>query len=415
MRKWAVLIAAILLAVWLLMWFGATVMNRVHADDAERTWPLGLGRLADVRKRYPDAPTSASAYRLIELSKKMGIDMAPRGEERSVDVSASSNMQLRSTLANYVRTEIQKTTPDIAAPAPVIADYLAAHAGDLALIRALLLEGDEEVAWAVRYPGPRSPVPNLLGHMVLHRALLSNALDRARRGDHGAWEDARAVVVLSRGLWKRPELISGLIALAMDRSVNAAARKFPLPAPPWFAEFQKFDYTRAAMAARQAETSAISDAVYAETSVDDPLDQGHRRMINTLLSPLTRLATNDAIEADRRTAIEVAASRACDIDSRELTRRRRESLAWWNFPGRSFSQANLDAVWQRVLRFRAEREATERALRLRAGEPPLTKSDCSDGNWIYSGNGFRFSKQLATPQVPSSAIPVEFSLKSPAT
>ncbi len=408
MRKWLVAIVAILVAVWLLMWFGATVMNRVYAEDAERAWPLGLGPLADVRKRYPDAPTSASAYKLIELSKKMGIDIAPRGEERSLDISESSNMQLRMTLTNYVHAEIQKPTPDIAAPPPVIADYLAAHAGDLAFIRAVLLEGDEEVAWAMRYPGPRSPLPNLLGHIVLHRALLANALDRTRRGDHGAWEDARAVVVLSRGLWKRPELVSGLIALAMDRSVNAAARKFPLPAPAWFAEFQKFDYTRAAMAARQAETSAISDAVYAETSVDDPLDQGHRRMINTFLAPVTRLATNDAIEGDRRTAIEVAASRKCAVDSRELTRRRLQSLAWWNFPVRRISQGNLDSVWQRVSRFRAEREATDRALRLRAGEAPLPKSDCSDGSWIYSGNGFRFSKELAAPQVPGTAIPLEF-------
>ncbi len=405
MRKLLAVVVVVVVAVWLIMWIGAAVMGRIYTTDAGRGWPLGLGTLNDVAKRYPPAPATPAAYRLTELAAKLGINIAPRGDAPP-DISPRSNLKLREAISVFLRSQIQKTTPEIDAVAEPLADYLAAHSGDLAQIRSVLL-GEEEVAWAVDFPSRRAPVPNLLGHMLLHRVLLVNALDRARRGEAGAWDDARAAAALSRGLWKRPELISSLIALAIDRSVNAVARKLPLPPPPWFAEFQRFDSRRAALAARQAETSMLAAYIAAETTIDEE-PRGLRRVVDTVMSPYTRMCTADALEADREMAIEVATTEACAIEPRSLARRRRAKLAWWNYPGRQVTSPNVDSVWQRLARFRAEREATERALRLRAGLPPLETSSCSDGKWVYFANGFRFSKPVPGGS-GSSVVPLEFS------
>jgi hypothetical protein len=407
-RKWLVFLGVILIAVWLVMWIGAGVMARLYTTDTERVWPRGLGTLADARKRYPPAPVSPAGYELAGEAAKVGIDIAPRNEPRPPELSPRSNLQVRSALTKYLNSEIQKTTPEIDAPPAELADYLAANAGHLASIRAILL-GDEEVAWSVEFGSRRAPLPNLGGHMFLSRALLSNALDRARRGEAGAWDDARAATALSRGLWQRPELISALIALAIDRNVNAVARKLPLPVPAWFAEFQKFDYTAAMIASRQAEAWAISEAIHAETSADDYAGPGHRRAIDTILSPYTRLCTADSLDADRRVAIAVAETRTCDVNQWAFFRQKRELLAWWNAPGRRISTANLDAAWQRLFRFRAELEATDRALRLRAGQPRIETSGCSDGRWNYTENGFRFSREISSP-APAAPMPLEFQL-----
>jgi hypothetical protein len=405
-RKWLVIVGAILIGTWLILWIGAGVMSRLYTTDTERAWPLRLGTLAEARKRYPAAPASASAYTLSEQAAKLGVNISPRNQPEPPDLTPQSDMQLRRALGDYVTAQIQKTSAAIDAPPQPVADYLAAHAGDLASIRSLLL-GGEEVAWSVDFGARTAPMPNFFGHMFLTRVLTSNALDRARRGEAEAWDDARAAVSLSRSLWKRPELISGMIALAIDRNVNAIARKLPLPAPAWFEEFQEFDYTRAMLATRQAESWVISEAIHAEITADDSAGEGARRLVDTVTSPYTRLCTADSLEADRRTAVAVAASKACDINLWIFARRKRELLAWWNIPGRRIATPNLDSVWQRLFRFRAELEATDRELRFRAGEPPLPQSSCSDGRWIYSANGFRFSKAMQ-PLPGRSHVPLEF-------
>ena len=405
MKKWLLFVGAALVAVWVLMWFGATAMNQIYSTDAERVWPMGLGTLDDARKRYPAAPASAAAFALIDATAKVGIDIAPRTDRTRSQVRG--NARLRETITTYLMRETRKPSPHIDSPPDELADYLAAHAGDLATIRSIIL-GEEPVAWALDRESPQQPIPNLLGHMVLTRLLAVNALDRARRNEPAAWEDLRAAVGLSRELWKRPEMICALIALAIDRNVSAAARKMPLPAPPWFEEFRKFDYRRAMMAARQAETSSIAESIYAETSVDLQR-RGMHRAVDTVMAPYTRLCTADSLEADRETALMVASTSACGVDPRQVWRRRRDTLAWWNYPGRRVVTANLDSVWQRLHRFRAELEGTERALRLRAGAPPLPDSSCSDGKWIYSEDGFRFSKEIPMPG-PAPGVPLEFAL-----
>ena len=53
-------------------------------------------------------------------------------------------------------------------------------------------------------------------------------------------------------------------------------------------------------------------------------------------------------------------------------------------------------VWRRAFRYRAEREATANALRVREGKPIETASRCSDGGWSFDGTTLRFRREIAT-------------------
>jgi hypothetical protein len=175
---------------------------------------------------------------------------------------------------------------------------------------------------------------------------------------------------------------------------------------------QRFDYRRAALAAHQAEAWMRAQSIRDEVSVDedfsDPASGAARRIRDTVLAPYTRLCIVDEADRWRRLAVEIATRTECDLDTREIARRRRQAIPWWNLPAREMPVPNLAGMWQRLLRFRAEIEGTERALELRAGRPPRRDSACSDGHWEYSAGGVRFSKRLAAPDVPAASIPVEF-------
>lgn len=408
MRKFGVFVVLALAAAWLLMWAGAAMMSRTNMAAADHAWPLGLGTVSQVPQRYPTVAMNDAGLELTQLTAALPLEIAPRFAQGRVSPRRPID-RMRQITSDYVLSQTSKTDPSIDAPPPELAEYLAAHAGDLAAISALLR--NEKIVWPQSLvAGLEGSIPNLLGHMSLARILHARALDRARAGDRGGWDDLHAAWRLTHALWRRPELISSLVGLSIARSTNAIARKMPLPAPDWFDEIRSFDYAKAVMTAQQAEAFAISTRVYNETTVDAPDGDGgswYRRGRDAVMAPYVRMSTMDWLEAERRIAHDLARNRNCVLASHDP----RQGLAWWNVPARSASTPNLDSLWPRVFRFRAELEATERALRMRGGDAPMTQSACSDGQWVYSADGFRFSKEFPKSRVPRGDMPVEFRLR----
>jgi hypothetical protein len=71
---------------------------------------------------------------------------------------------------------------------------------------------------------------------------------------------------------------------------------------------------------------------------------------------------------------------------------------------------DLTTVWRRAFRYRAEREATANALRVREGKPIETASRCSDGGWTFDGTTLRFSREIATAP-PDRPMPLALRVK----
>jgi hypothetical protein len=208
--------------------------------------------------------------------------------------------------------------------------------------------------------------------LTVARALVASALVKARANDPAAWDELHAVWKLARSLDGHPQVLVQTAALSMARMINAVAWKLPLPAPAWFNEVQQRDGVRPLLEAFRHQTASYSK-------------DGLR------IFPTMMLA--ESVDKDRGIAEELVKETRCDVKARA------------NDLG-----VDLTSVWRRAFRYRAEREATANALRVREGKPIETASRCSDGAWTFDGTTLRFSREIATA-APDRPMPLVMRVK----
>jgi hypothetical protein len=242
---------------------------------------------------------------------------------------------------------------------------------DVSAIRELLLR--EPIVWERRdgIGDPDTEAARAL-QMTVARALVASSLTKARANDPAAWEDLDAAWKLARTLDGHSQMMVQTAALSMARMINAVAWKMPLPAPAWLGELQSRDNVRPLLEAFQHQTAS-----YWEDGAQ--------------MFPTKWLATS--VEHDRLIAHELFDDTRCDVNARA------------NEVG-----TDLTSVWRRAFRYRAEREATANALRVREGLSIETASRCSDGAWTFDGTTLRFSRELATA-APDRPMPLVLRVK----
>jgi hypothetical protein len=237
---------------------------------------------------------------------------------------------------------------------------------DVSAIRELLLR--EPIVWERHVEiGNADAMAKRATQMAVARVLVASALTKARANDPGAWEDLHAVWKLARTLDGHPLVMMQTAALTMARMINAVAWKMPLPAPAWLGELQQRDNVRPLLEAYQHQTASYWES-------------------GSQMFPTRMLATS--VEHDRAIAEELFRATQCDMNARA------------NELG-----VDLTSVWRRAFRYRAEREATANALRVREGKPIEPASRCSDGAWTFDGTTLRFSREIATP-APDRPMPL---------
>jgi hypothetical protein len=237
---------------------------------------------------------------------------------------------------------------------------------DVTAIRELLLR--EPIVWERRVAFDDAEIAaRRTVHLTAARALVASALAKARANDPAAWEELHAAWKLARALDAHPQMMAQTAALTTARMINAVAWKMPLPAPAWIGELQARDHVLPLLEAFQ-----YSAASYWADGAQ--------------MFPTKWLA--DSVEHDRRIAEEVFNTTRCDVNVR------------MNQLG-----TDLASVWRRAFRYRAEREATANALRVREGKPIETVSRCSDGGWTFDGAMLRFSREIATA-APDRPMPL---------
>lgn len=263
-------------------------------------------------------------------------------------------------VGEYVSREIERGELTIGAP-PALPDVTA--------IRELLLR--EPTVWEHRLEvGDPGTSDTRAMQLTVARALVATALSKARANDVAAWDDLHAVWKLARSLDGHPQVMMQTAALSMARMINGVAWKLPLPAPSWFAEVQSRDHVKPLLQAFQHQSASYAD---------DGLQ----------LFPTKMLA--DSVEHDRAIAVDLFNTRQCDVTMR------------MNKLG-----TDMTAVWRRAFRYRAEREATANAMRVREGKGIEAKSVCSDGAWAFDGTTLRFSRAIATAP-PDRPMPLVLS------
>jgi hypothetical protein len=241
---------------------------------------------------------------------------------------------------------------------------------DVSAIRELLLR--EPIVWEHRVKFDDTVVAEMRGvQMRVARALVASALTKARGNDAAAWDDLQAAWKLARSLDQHPQMMAQTALLTIARLINAAAWKMPLPAPAWFGELQERDNVRPLLEAFQYQAAWYTkDGAW---------------------FPTKWLA--DSVDRDRVIAESLFKETRCDV----------------NTPMNDLG-TDLSSVWRRAFRYRAEREATANALRVRAGKSVDTGSRCSDGGWLFDGTTLRFSREIATA-APDNPMPLVLHIK----
>jgi hypothetical protein len=263
---------------------------------------------------------------------------------------------------DFVEREIARGELTISDP-PVLAD--------VSPIRELLLR--EPIVWERRIKFDDVEVAERRTvQMTVARTLVASALAKARENDPAAWDNLHAVWKLAQTLDGHPQMMAQTAALSMARMINAVAWKMPLPAPAWFGELQARDNVRPLLEAFQYQT-----AWYWESSAR--------------VFPTKWLAAS--VDHDRQIAEEVFNLTRCDVKT----------------PINDLG-VDLTTVWRRAFRYRAEREATANALRVREGKSIETGSRCSDGGWTFDGTTLHFSREIA-PAATEKPMPLVLHVK----
>jgi hypothetical protein len=385
--KRAAAVFALAATVIIAVWVGAAVSaQRTRTAPARYEWPMGLGTLDDVPKRYPARETSNDAARLMTLAAAAGVDLSPP--------TGRAATARRTALSEWLDRQLTRADERVDPPPPELAEHEAA----LADIRAYLL-GRAAIIWPTDVvAAAQAPLPNLSGHFMLTRLLIAHALTSPAT----ASDDLCAAWRLQRVLWHRPELISKMVALAGTRMVNAAVRHLDAR-PPWLDEIRAIDYRRSLLAAQQSEAWGV------RKQVEDEGRQSDGRLLDVVLQPYDELCAANFAAVARRASGELAQSRDCAVDGAALDHHVRAMLPFWNRPMRS-AMPNLGSIWQRAARFQAELEATERIFAIKSGRwtPDLERSACADGSWIYADGTLRFSREVAAPR-PMLNVPLTWS------
>lgn len=286
------------------------------------------------------------------------------GNEASVKLTALANaLPTNDAVDEFVRREIARGELTIGKP-PALPDVSA--------IRELLLR--EPIVWN-RHEGIGGNDETEAMRVVrlkLARALVASALAKAREGDPAAWEELHAAWKLARSLDGHPQVMAQTAALTTARMIDGVAWKLPLPVPAWLGELQARDNLRPLLEALQYSAASY----WADGA----------RMF-----PTKWLAME--VESDRRMAEGLINETRCDVN-----------------PPLNKLGTDLTTVWRRAFRYRAEREATANALRVREGKPIEPASVCSDGGWTFDGTTLRFSREIATAP-PDRPMPLVLRLK----
>jgi len=395
MRKALYSVAAVVVLV-VISWFVYLAYSRTkEGNAAAAAWPSNLGPVENAVNRYPDTEQSAGATKLVLLAKAAQLELAPRERprkfEKIVPDADSKTKAIRTAIGDYVKAQFERSGDAIDPLPPLAARYLAENEAALNAVRDHLLSG-APIVWETKFrEGMDAPIPNLVGHMHLQKILAARALDKARRNDPAAWDELHASHELNRSLWSRPDLVAIIVATAVSRMSNGAARKMPLPAPAWLDEAFTFDYAAAMAGAQHADAWTIHHLPVGHLTWRDVLRESENRAQEAIYLNTMRSYTAEALK-----------SKACDADGPEFAAARAAITS-----NELLAIPNLVGAWHRVMRFRAELEATQRVLQLRAGQAPSTQSQCSDGTWQVTANGIKFTRVINVPP-PQIRYPLEY-------
>lgn len=396
MRRKIVLLPLLVLCAGLAVFFAAraapavarTVRLRRHWRDAIRkesavtaAWNREFGEPAAILARYPKQPDDETLNHLVGLARGLGIELTrpSGGPEKARSSPRNADRELHKAIGDYVEARLRTVSGPIAAPEKPVAEYLRGHTESLDQVVQDLLESPPP-RWPLDLSRwPDSPVPNLLGPLLLQRVLIAEALSSESSGSPGNIDRIlQASWNLNAGLRDRPELISQLVAITVARLQAGLIRRAEVDPARWRPRLIEHDYRASLLASLEA------------WAVLELRDLGRDD------SSFMRASRVDLLDLKRRMLVALRDSPVSDGDGREIGRQfpwDADPLSAGGFVFAEDLPEELGSI-RRVDRLILDTELTGkilevRELRRKLGRwpreiPGIESSRIRDAHWIYS-------------------------------
>ncbi|MGZ6988294.1 MAG: hypothetical protein ACXVH0_04980 [Thermoanaerobaculia bacterium] len=356
-----------------LVWLGAGSLRAAQRERAaEAAWAESFGPLGDLPARFPAHPTNDAAHAIEESAQTLGIELRPRGEQGAEDETSRPKKTewgaVRAALEGWVDAQAAKPEGLPAAPLPLVAAYLAAHAPALDAIEKTLLDGPAP-DWATDLGKLHAaPVPNVSGQMQLVRVLVGRAEARAAAKNARADESLRAAFALTGALRGRPEIASQLVSIAATRLELAAVRRIPVEAAAWRERLKTLDPRGAMLATWKREAWVNHEAAKGLRAASLRAGPLSGRLAALVGAWRDRVASAAYLEAWKTMIDAAAKTPVADTDARLLGETFQQALAR-NGLGPSPAIRNLADSWRRANVLALEIRETDEELAARASKP----------------------------------------------
>ena len=372
MRKdTGVSVPAVLLAVVIVMSTLFLIAHIVAANkvaDGYDAWETRLGSLDQLLEEYPTTVTDETGWELERLANEVGISLVPRGDRGrkplGTEVEKRWDTVKGSMIKKYLNAILVSQELGASATMPEEpAAFLEEYGASLEQVRDYLNDGAQPV-WTSDFSAMmHAPIPNLLGHIDLHRLLMVAAHQQRLAGNEAEGEAyLEAGWNLLQPLRETPYLINQLIALAQVRYLVGSLRHFESVSPQWDARLASLDV-------RADITRSLQYEGWVWLSLDkmpNAADSGVQSAINFMTRPYARycaaetsLGWFDSLESFLEQDV------ICDdplvIDTLDV------EIPPWNVLG-EVMVVNYRSVIERMANAQIQIEMTEQLLAARRGE-----------------------------------------------
>ena len=317
---------------------------------------------------FPTVEANGAAKELEKLAASLGIDLAPRsieGRVRPAPEAKNAYGAVRSELEAYVVGELEEPALGVPRIPPLSVDrYLDAHRETLDAVRELLTRGPHP-RWDRNLEKAAGGVlPNLLGHICLHKLLIADALAMEAGGNHrAALASLDASWALNTALRDEPETITQLIAVSVARLEAGALRRIPGAGDEWSKRLRDHDYRRTLLRGMALEG-------FRWTRISTPPGEQPGGWMGKIAQaagkPYARLCLDETAERWKDYLESLARTDSlCVADLPAMERVFRDSAPWWNLASDKVAPGSASGL-ERVARLELDVEMTSRILEIEA-------------------------------------------------
>ncbi len=285
------LLAALLVAG---MWIsGGDAWAARRELKCEKEWATTFGSFEDLKKKYPKRETNETAKKLQELTHGSAFDLTSSVRMSRTHFPSLPPEKGSQAILDYLSAENTKEEASIDLPPENVARFFDENRTQLAAIESTLAASPPpEWSLDISRSENESPLPNLLGHMRLQRALTAHALAAAQAGrDDLAARALEASWNLNESLRSRPETTSLLIAMAVARLEAGVLRKMNVGERPWSPRVAGMDFRPALLEALVLDSGpSRSKLGWRNAWASGKGSTWYRRVRDFLAGPMDRVA-----------------------------------------------------------------------------------------------------------------------------